>query len=123
MTVLILIFGAFILLAGIVIIFSPEIRFGYLLKNLHKPAIHNLAVVVRLIIGVLLINQSSVSKYPLAIEIIAWIAIAAALILAVMGRKNFQRLMLGVLTFFKPYARIGGVFAVAFGGFLIHAFV
>ena len=123
MTLLILVFSALILLAGISILINPEVIFGFLRKNLQKPAIHILAVVVRLIIGGLLINQSSVSKYPFAIEIIAWLLIAAALFLVVMGRDNFHRLMEWALTFFKPYGRIGGVFAVVFGGFLIHAFV
>ena len=123
MTTLIIIFGALILLAGVVIVMNPEIIFGYLQSNLDRLAIHILAVVVRLIIGALLISQSSLSKYPLAIEILGWLSIVAALSLAVMGRHNFHRLLSWALTFLKPFGRVGGVFAAAFGGFLIYAFV
>ena len=123
MTVLIIIFGALILLAGVVILINPEVILGYLRGNLDKLVIHILAVVVRLVIGVLLINQSGLSKFPLVIEILGWLSIVAALSLAAMGRHNFYRLMSWALTFLKPYSRVGGVFAAAFGGFLIYAFV
>ena len=123
MTTLIIIFGALVLLAGVIIVINPEIIFGYLLKNLDRLAIHILAVLVRLIIGALLVSQSSLSRYPLVIEILGWLSIVAAVSLAVMGRHNFHRLMSWALKILKPYGRVGGVFAAAFGGFLIHAFI
>ena len=123
MTILIIIFGSLTLLAGIVIIINPETIFGHLRSNLNRLAIYILAVVVRLFIGALLISQSSLSKYPLAIEILGWLSIVAALSLAVMGRHNFHRLMSWMLTFLKPFGRVGGIFAASFGVFLIYAFV
>lgn len=123
MTALIIIFGALTLLAGVVILINPDVIFGYLRNNIDKLAIHILAVVVRLIIGALLINQSSLSRFPFAIEILGWLSIVAALTLAAMGRHNFLRLMSWALAFLKPYRRLGGIFAAAFGGFLIYAFV
>ena len=123
MTALIITFGALTLLAGIVIVINPEVIFGFLRNNLDKIAIHILAVVVRLIIGALLIIQSSVSRFPLVIDIIGWLSIVAAICLAVMGRNNFNRLMSWALSFLKPFGRVGGIFAAAFGVFLIYAFV
>ena len=123
MTLLIIIFGALTLLAGIVIVISPEIIFGYLRKNLNKLSLQITAVIVRLIIGFLLITQASVSKYPLAIDILGWLSIVAALTFAVIGRYNFNRLMSWALSLSKPFARFGGVFAMTFGAFLIYAFV
>ncbi len=123
MSILIIIFGALTLLAGIVIIINPEIIFGYLRNHLGKLELHILAVVVRLVIGVLLIYQSNVSRFPLVIEILGWLSIVAALSLAVIGRRNFNRLMSWALSFTKPFGRVGGVSAVAFGAFLIYAFV
>jgi hypothetical protein len=123
MTVLIIIFGALTLLAGIVIVINPEVIFGFLRNNLDKLVLHILAVVVRLVIGVLLIYQSNLSKFPSVIEIIGWLSIVAAIFLAVMGRRNFNRLMSWALSLSKPFGRVGGVLAVAFGAFLIYAFV
>lgn len=122
MTVLIIIFGALTLLAGIVIVINPEIIFGFLRKKLDKPELHILAVVVRLVLGVLLIYQSNVSRFPLVIEIIGWLPIVAAIFLGVMGRRNFKRLMAWALSLVKIFGRVGGALAVAFGSFLIYAF-
>jgi hypothetical protein len=123
MTVLIIIFGALTLLAGIVIVINPDFIFGFLRNNLDKLELHILAIVVRLILGVLLISQSNVSKFPFVIEIIGWLSIVAAIFLAAMGRRNFTRLMSWALSLLKPFGRVGGVLAAAFGAFLIYAFV
>ena len=123
MTALILIFATLTLLAGIVIVVNPEVIFGTLRNHLDKLALHVLAIVVRLVLGVLLIYQSDTSRYPLAIEIIGWISIAAAIILAVIGRDNFIRSMSWALSKVKPFGRFGGIAALGFGAFLIYAFV
>ncbi len=123
MTVLIIIFGALTLLAGIIIVMNPEVIFGFLRNNLDKLVLHILAVVVRLVLGVLLIYQSNVSKFPFVIEIIGWLSIVAAIFIGVMGRRNFNRLMSWALSHLKPFGRVGGVLAAAFGAFLIYAFV
>ena len=54
MPLLIIIFGALTLLAGIVIVLNPEIIFGYLRNNLKALSLHIIAVAVRLILGFLL---------------------------------------------------------------------
>ncbi len=123
MTELIIIFAALTLLAGIVIVVNPEFIFGFLRKNLDNFILHILAVLVRLVLGILLIYQSSISKFPFVIEVIGWLSIAAAILLAVIGRRNFNRLMSWALTLAKPIGRVGGVLAMAFGAFLIYAFI
>jgi hypothetical protein len=120
---LIIIFGALIFLAGIVILVNPEIVFGFLRNNTDKIEFHLVAIVVRLVLGALLIYQSSVSKYPFVIDIIGWLSIVAALFLVAIGRNKFSRLMAWTLSFVKPLGRVGGVLAAAFGAFLIHAFI
>ena len=49
MTALILLFATLILIAGFVIIINPESIFSFLRDNLEKPALHVVAVVVRLV--------------------------------------------------------------------------
>ena len=123
MTVLIIIFGALTLLAGIAIVINSEVIFGFLRNNLDKLLLHIIAVAVRLVLGALLIYQSNISKFPFVIEVIGWLSIVAAIFLAVMGRRNFNRLMSWALSLSKPFGRVGGILAVAFGAFLIYAFV
>ena len=61
MTVLIIIFGALTLIAGVIIIINPDYIFGLFAKNTEKLEIQILAVVVRLVLGALFISQSSAS--------------------------------------------------------------
>jgi len=123
MVLLIVIFGALTLVAGIVILIKPEVIFGLLRNNLDKLSLHLTAVVIRVLLGVMLILQSALSQFPLTIEILGWLSIAAGVSLAVIGRKNFKRLMSWAFSLLIPYGRIGGVFAAAFGAFLIYAFI
>jgi hypothetical protein len=123
MTLLVILSAILILLAGIVIIINPQPVFGYLEANYEKPGLHIAAIVVRAVLGFLLVSQSSKSSFPLVIEIIGWLSLAAAIVLAAMGRRNFKRLMLWALSFVEPYGRVGGVLAGCFGAFLVYAFV
>ena len=123
MSLMIILFGVLILLAGIVIVLNPEIIFSFLRKNFDKLWLYVLASVLRIVLGVILITQSNVSKFPLVIEIMGWLSIIAAILLAVIGRRNFNRLMSWALSFVKTFGRVGGVLAMAFGAFLIYAFV
>ena len=51
MVYLIIIFGAVILIAGIIIIFNPDYIFGFLKKHIAKLGIHIVAIVIRLLLG------------------------------------------------------------------------
>lgn len=123
MTIPIIVFGSLILLSGVLLIASPETIFGFLRNNIENSAIHVIAVMVRLIIGILLLTQSSLSKYPLAINSVGWFFIVAGISLAVIGRNNFGKLLSWVLVNLKPFGRFAGLMAIAFGGFLVYAFI
>jgi len=123
MTVSILIFSSLILLAGILLLINPSIVFGFLQKNIENSAIHLMAVLVRLVIGILLVIQSGSSKFPLAMEVLGWVLVVAGISLAVIGHTRFRKLMSWVLVSFKPLDRMAGVVAILFGGFLFYAFL
>ena len=123
MTLFIIIFGTLTCLAGIVIFVNPEIVFSFLRKNYDKIELQILAVAIRLVLGAFLIYQSSVSKYPLVIEIIGWLSIVAAVFFALIGRNNFSKLMAWALSQVKTLSRVGGIIAFVFGAFLIYAFI
>ena len=92
--------------------------FGVLKRNRDDIGAHVLGVVVRLGLGVFLVVQSSVSKSPLVIEILGWLSIVAAMGPALIGRRNFHRLIAWSLLWVKPMGRIAGALAVVFGAFL-----
>lgn len=123
MTLFIIIFGTLTCLAGMVILVSPEIVFGFLRKYSDKIELQIIAVTIRLMLGAFLIFQSGVSKYPFTIEIIGGLSIVAAVFFAGMGRNNFTRLMAWSLSLGKTLGRVGGIIASAFGAFLVHSFI
>lgn len=106
-----------------IILINPATIFGYLRNRIDRLATQILAVIVRLILGILLILQSSQSRFPVLIEVLGWLSLVVAVLLALCGRQNFQRLMTWAFNFLKPYGRVGGGVAVLFGGFLVYAFI
>lgn len=123
MTIVIVLFATLIVLAGVVLLVNPETIFGLLRNNINSAAIHAIAVLTRLILGVLLLTQSYLARFPLVMEVLGWTFIVAGLSLAIIGRANFRKLMSWVLIKFKPFGRFAGVIAIAFGGFLAYAFI
>lgn len=123
MSYLILFFGVLILLSGAMILLNPDPVFGLFRRHGESSGFHVMAVVVRLILGIALVRYAAESKYPLALQILGWLSLVAAMVLAVMGRTRFKRLLTWALSFTSPLARIAGFFGMVFGGFLIYAVV
>ncbi len=123
MTVVIILFGTLTFLAGVIMLIHPKGIFNFLSNYSEKRSLHILAVVVRLILGALLLYQSRNSRFPPAIEIIGWLSIAAAVTFALIGRRNFKRLMTWALSLSKPIYRLSGFVAMGFGAFLVYSFV
>ena len=123
MNYIVILFGAATLVAGIIILINPETVFGLLHRKSDSLGMHILAVVVRIILGIALILCAAGSKYPPAILILGWISVVAAAVLGVMGRTNFKRLMSWALGLAPSFGRIGGLLAILFGGFLVHAVI
>jgi hypothetical protein len=123
MNYIIILFGIATIVAGIIIVVNPATVFGLLRRKLESLGLHILAVVVRILLGVALIICAAESKYPTAILILGWISIAAAAVLGIMGHTNFKRLMSWALSVAPSFGRLGGLLAILFGGFLIHAVI
>ena len=123
MTLILITFGIMIATAGVVLLIAPALLWNFLEQNKGKPWILALAIGVRIILGLLLILSASESRFPLVIQVLGWVAIAAAVILAMMGKTRFEKLMEWVLRSVKPFARIGGLVAIAFGYFIAYAFL
>ena len=120
---IIILFGMATIFAGVIILINPDTVFGLLRKKSDALGLHITAVVVRFILGAALIWCATASKYPTAILIIGWITIVAAVVLGIMGRANFIRLMSWALGVSSVFARMGGILAVFFGAFLVYAIV
>jgi hypothetical protein len=123
MEILIIIFGALIILAGIGMLIQPDFIFNYLKRESDNYKLHIFAIAIRLIIGSLLIYFAELSEYPVAMEALGWFTIIAAVALILIGHNNFRDLIEWAVTFLRPYRYIAGILAIFLGGFLMYAFL
>lgn len=123
MNTVILLFGILILLSGSVILAKPDTILGLFRSSSESIGVHVSAVVIRLILGIALITYAADSKYPVALQIIGWLSLAAAIILGVIGRSRFKSLITWALSLASSFGRSAGFLAILFGGFLIYAVV
>lgn len=79
------------------------------------------AILVRVMLGVTLLVVAPTSKFPAALLVIGWLAIAAAIGVVLMGRGRLRKFVQWFLDGFSPaLIRVWMLFALAFGGFLIY---
>lgn len=116
------IFGILLILAGISLLFAPEIIFDFLNSNKEEFWVYVVAIVVRLLLGAILILSAKQSKHSLAVKIIGGMFVLVALIFLFIGQQNLQEFIATVLTVFTPYAPFVGLVSIAFGSFFIYAF-
>lgn len=122
MIILVNIFGALLVLAGVTLIIKPNVIIGFISNNSEKIWLYITAIVVRIVLGSLLVYVASFSQYPLAITILGWLTIIAGVALALIGWNRFKRLLTWLTSKTKSFGRAGGVLGVCLGAFLIVAF-
>ena len=74
-------------------------------------------------IGIALVLYAGQSQFPLTLQILGWIAIAAGVILALVPQAKFEQLIKWAFDRFRKYTRAAALIAVLFGAFLIYAVV
>lgn len=121
MQYMIITLGALIAMTGLVIVIAPQMLLGMLQKHADKPLLFALAVIVRLVLGALLIAYAPKSAFPLTLQFLGWIAVAAAVTILVAGRERLGRLIGWAISVASRYARPAGILAVLFGAFLMYA--
>jgi hypothetical protein len=78
------------------------------------------AIMVRFTIGVLLVLAAPHSRFPLAFEILGWLAIVAALLLPFVGRDRIGRLLDWWSRCSPQGIRLWSLAGLAFGCFLVY---
>ena len=114
--------GILFILLGILFIINPEVIYVWLEDNMKTSSLYIFAILFRLSLGILLIVAAKDSKYSGPIKFFGYLAIIAALVLILIGQESFQGLIALLITDFRPYAHVSGLFSMGAGGFLIYAF-
>lgn len=79
------------------------------------------AVMVRLTVGALLVLAAPHSRFPLAFGILGWLAIVAALLIPIAGRKRIGQLLDWWLRRTPRGIRLWSLAGLVFGCFLVYA--
>lgn len=111
-----------LIVASVSVLMTPDFIFNFLKNYKDRKSIYILAIVVRLLLGVLLIRLANHSLYPTIINFLGLIALIAAVFLLLIGRDNFRKLLSWVLNKTRPFARCGGMLGIIFGVFVLYAF-
>ena len=121
MNYVILVFAVIMLITGAIILVNPMTVFGLMSTHSKSLKLHVFAVVVRLFVGAVLITSAQNSKFPLTFEVLGGLFILAGIILSVIGRNKFKKLVEWAMNLVPLYGRASGAFAILFGGFLGYA--
>jgi len=119
----IILLGVFVLGMGVLLLVQPRQILDWLVDRTETAWLFTGAILVRLVLGAALISHAPLSRFPLALEVLGWMAVAAALVLLLMGRGRFSRFVRWAFGLAGSLVRIAGVVAVLFGAFLIYAVV
>jgi len=111
-----------ILVAGLIALIHPAIVLKYLAANKSTKATYVIAIIVRVVVGLLLVYLSNLSKFPFVISVIGWLFLISAAGLALLGHSGFKRLIAWVLQHLSNVARFGGALAILLGAFIFYSF-
>jgi drug/metabolite transporter (DMT)-like permease len=123
MKITIKLFGILVLLIGVILLIKPEIIVDWIEGNKESRLLYLFAIVARLVIGFLFIITSKESKYPRVIKFFGYLFVIAALVLIFIGYEIFQDFITSLIPDVTPFAPMSGLLCIAFGGFLIYAYM
>ncbi|MBC7000717.1 hypothetical protein [Cytophaga sp. FL35] len=117
---IVLSFGAFIILAGFIMLFVPHKAQMFLRKFGSTNLINYTEITIRLIVSLALIGYADFSRLPKAFEVLGWFMFATSLILYLVPRKLHHRFSMKSADILKPvYFRLIAPIAFLLGGLII----
>ncbi len=116
-----MIFGILIAVMSFLGIVRPQLLVDLATGVARQPYGLPFAVGVRLLLGTILIVAAPMTPYPYVVSILGLIALLAALVILLMGRSRFSRMVEWISSMPSALMRVSGIFGVVFGGFLVYA--
>jgi len=117
-------FGTFLIIAGLIMLFSPK-KAGQILRKAGSTNFINYAeITIRMIPAVALIVFADFSKQPGALKILGWFMLITSLVLYFVPRRLHHNYSLRWADKIKPlYFQFISPFAFLFGAALIYAVI
>ena len=123
MLMIIYLFALLIFIAGLILLAIPALILDFMDKYADNPGLYIGAILGRLGIGILLLYMADLSRFPVTMTIIGWIAIAAAVVFAGIGKTRFVKMLRWIMKLVGPWARPFSAPVFLFAAFLLYAFV
>ena len=120
MAIIVSILGVLIWLIGFIGLARPDLL-TTMIGNWQGPSRFYTAVSVRLVLGVVLIAVAPQCKLQTLVFVFGVISIAAAVTIAILGRKRLDAFIVWWLSCSKSLVRISAVFAMTVGALLMYA--
>jgi hypothetical protein len=114
-------FSTFAVLIGCVILVNPAAVYDLLRRYKGSVGLYAVAIIVRIVLGIALLVVAPLSKFPLVLQAVGWLAIVAAVVFLAMGRPRFNKIIEWALDLSLHLGRLSGLFALLFGVFLVYA--
>lgn len=118
--IIVILFGALIGLLSIWGIVAPQKIMKLAKDTMSWDYGVYLAVAVRVLLGAALILFADASRFPVTFQVLGWITILAAVVIAVAGRARLRRFTAWMDKYSPSIIRGWLVVGVAFGGFLVY---
>lgn len=122
--IVVIIFGLFLIGAGLLMLFNPEKARATLRKAGSTNLINYTEITLRMVPAAAMILYSDFSKYPEAFQLIGWFMIVTSLILYIVPRKLHHDYSLKCADILKPqYFRMLSPLSMLFGLMIIYSVI
>jgi uncharacterized membrane protein YjfL (UPF0719 family) len=102
-------------------LFSPQKLVDYVKGVMDDSRGLAIAVGMRILLGLALLVAAGSSQFPQIFQVLGWLALAAAVVLLIVGAELPRKLIAGVAAMNPLLIRVWLLFGVAFGAFLSFA--
>ena len=123
MKLIILLFGLAIVGTGVLMVWKPPLMLEFLRRHAGSSHLHQLAIVVRLVLGIVLTGYASQSRFPMLLGILGGLSIAAAIVIAVLPCHRYEQLVRWAVERFEGYVRPASALVILFGLILVVAVI
>jgi hypothetical protein len=121
--IIVVLFGVLILALSIWGIGAPTRLMQFVRQLMERDAGIYAAIIVRVILGLALLGAASDSRFPVTFRVLGWIAIIAAVGIAVIGKARLRSFVTRFYRLNPGFVRACLLVGIVFGGFLVYGSV
>tara|TARA_R110002051_G_scaffold235662_1_gene297109 strand:+ start:428 stop:814 length:387 start_codon:yes stop_codon:yes gene_type:complete len=119
---IVLLFGIFIILIGLLMLFNPKKARQIVRKAGSTPLINYTEITIRIIPSIALIISSPISKFPFCLKLLGWFMLLTSLILYLVPRTLHYKYSQKSADILKPiYFQFIAPISLLFGSLLIYS--